>query len=236
MGEPARPTEIRDLPVVELFGPTLNGEGAQTGLKSAFLRLAYCDYRCQWCDTMYAVDPKFKGEWVWCATDDIVRRLCKIGTTWVTITGGNPAIHDLSILVGRLHKVKKRVNLETQGSIPRNWFASCDMVTLSPKPPSSGVETNWDKLDECVNLSRRAVLKVVVDGFADLHYAKKVFARYPYVDAKYIQACTHATDDLEALVNKWRSLTDIVLRDSRFDDVFVLPQIHVMLWGRRRGV
>ena len=43
--------------VVEVFGPTVQGEGPYAGRVCHFLRLGGCDYRCSWCDTPYAVDP-----------------------------------------------------------------------------------------------------------------------------------------------------------------------------------
>ena len=225
----------KKLPVVEIF-QTIQGEGALAGYKTSFIRLGYCTYRCKWCDTMYAVDPKFKDKWEQLNSEEIAQRVRGIPASWVTITGGNPAIHDLTRLIGLLHALKKRVNIETQGDIPRNWFAACNMTTLSPKPPSSGMTTNWDKLDVCVSLSRRPVLKVVVDTAEDYHYARQVFHRYPQVSETYLQSCTHPGDALEDIVSRWRVLTDTVLHDSGFLQVAVLPQLHVLLWGHRRGV
>jgi 7-carboxy-7-deazaguanine synthase len=49
--------KTRTFPVIEIFGPTIQGEGAEAGLSTHFLRVGGCDYRCSWCDTMYAVDP-----------------------------------------------------------------------------------------------------------------------------------------------------------------------------------
>ena len=43
--------------MIEVFGPTIQGEGAEAGLPCNFVRLGGCDFRCSWCDTMYAVDP-----------------------------------------------------------------------------------------------------------------------------------------------------------------------------------
>ena len=53
----AAAVEVETFPVIEIFGPTIQGEGAEAGLPTHFVRLGGCDYRCSWCDTMYAVDP-----------------------------------------------------------------------------------------------------------------------------------------------------------------------------------
>jgi len=42
------------LPVSEIFGPTIQGEGEHIGRRAVFVRLAGCDSRCSWCDTKYA--------------------------------------------------------------------------------------------------------------------------------------------------------------------------------------
>src|SRR3712207_8798896 len=57
VSRPSR-TATKTYPVIEIFGPTIQGEGAEAGLPTHFVRLGGCDYRCAWCDTMYAVDPR----------------------------------------------------------------------------------------------------------------------------------------------------------------------------------
>jgi hypothetical protein len=52
------PTRAKLIPVVEIFGPTIQGEGAEAGMATHFVRVGGCDFRCSWCDTMYAVDPE----------------------------------------------------------------------------------------------------------------------------------------------------------------------------------
>jgi len=48
---------LRTIPVLEIFGPVIQGEGPLAGQVSHFVRLGLCDYRCSWCDSMFAVDP-----------------------------------------------------------------------------------------------------------------------------------------------------------------------------------
>lgn len=43
------------LPVSEIFGPTIQGEGMAIGQKSLFLRMYGCDDHCSWCDSTYAM-------------------------------------------------------------------------------------------------------------------------------------------------------------------------------------
>jgi 7-carboxy-7-deazaguanine synthase len=50
--------KTRTYPVVEVFGPTIQGEGALAGLPTLFVRFGGCDYRCSWCDSLLAVLPE----------------------------------------------------------------------------------------------------------------------------------------------------------------------------------
>jgi len=54
---------VTDIRISEIFGPTIQGEGPLIGKPTVFVRTAGCDYRCAWCDTLYAVLPDYHGEW-----------------------------------------------------------------------------------------------------------------------------------------------------------------------------
>jgi 7-carboxy-7-deazaguanine synthase len=49
--------------ISEIFGPTIQGEGPLIGRPTVFVRTGGCDYRCSWCDTLYAVLPEYRDEW-----------------------------------------------------------------------------------------------------------------------------------------------------------------------------
>lgn len=48
------------IPVMEIFGPTVQGEGMVIGQKTMFVRTAGCDYRCSWCDSAFTWDGSGK--------------------------------------------------------------------------------------------------------------------------------------------------------------------------------
>jgi 7-carboxy-7-deazaguanine synthase len=137
-------TRVRTHPVIEVFGATIQGEGAEAGMPTHFVRLGGCDYRCTWCDTMYAVDPALvRANAEGLSVDEILGRVADLEgrPRWVTVSGGNPALHELADLVDGLHDAGFLVAAETQGSVWRPWLASLDRLTISPKPPSSGMAT-----------------------------------------------------------------------------------------------
>jgi 7-carboxy-7-deazaguanine synthase len=229
----------RGLPIIEIFGPVIQGEGAMIGKQTHFVRFGGCDYQhCAWCDSLYAVLPdEVRRNSTRMSTDEIVERLRELNpaTPWITLSGGNPALHQLGPLVAALHGAGYRVAVETQGSRYRPWLAETDLVTISPKPPSSGMTPDLEALDRFVTLPG-ANLKVVVFDDADLGFAKMVHRRYPGVPC-YLQVGNHLGADTTAtLLAKLDWLAQAALADPALAEAVVLPQLHVLMYGNRRGV
>lgn len=231
-------TKAGTLPVVETFGPVLQGEGRMIGTPTLFVRLGYCDYKCSWCDTLYAVLPEqVRQNSAQMTAGEIRDRLHELDATvpWVTLSGGNPVMHDLADLVALLHADGRKIAVETQGTVFREWVRECEVVTVSPKPPSSGMETNFPQLDRFAALPR-ANLKVVVFDDADFAYAKHIHGRYSGVPFYLQVGNTVGGDDRDALLAKLGWLGRRTLADPAMQDTVVLPQLHVLLYGNRRGV
>lgn len=243
---PAPEAPIR---ISEIFGPTIQGEGVLIGLPTVFVRTGGCDYRCSWCDSLHAVDSAFRDSWLPMSVDDIWQQVTRLSggrPLTVSLSGGNPAIQPLGPLIARGHGEGFRFALETQGSIAKPWFADLDVLVLSPKPPSSGMETDWDALQHCLELADgkpETVLKFVVFDDADYLFAKEAAARHPHLPV-YLQPGNHtppkgsednAGIDLDGINDRMLWLIDKVTADGWFA-ARVLPQLHVILWGNRRGV
>ena len=54
---------MSQLRIAEIFGPTIQGEGALIGEPTVFVRTGGCDYRCTWCDSLHAVDSAYRHTW-----------------------------------------------------------------------------------------------------------------------------------------------------------------------------
>lgn len=234
--------------VAEIFGPTIQGEGALVGLPTIFVRTGGCDYRCSWCDSLHAVDPAYRDTWRPMTADAVLGRIEELSggrPLMVSLSGGNPAIQPLGSLIGAGHERGYRFALETQGSVARDWFGDLDMLVLSPKPPSSGMTVDWPVFADCVAAGQgvQTVLKIVVFDEADLVWARDAAARYQELPV-YLQPGNHTPpppDDDGAIVDqggldaRMRWLVDRVIEEG-WHDARVLPQLHVMLWGNKRGV
>src|SRR5215216_6542723 len=133
----------KKIPVLEIFGPTVQGEGLVIGTRTFFIRFGLCDYRCKMCDSMHAVDPgsvKANARYLTQRQifDEVKSRMDEHNCAWVTLSGGNPAMHDLTELCTLLKFDEKLISIETQGTIAPMWIGLCDYITISPKGPGMG--------------------------------------------------------------------------------------------------
>ena len=229
--------------ISEIFGPTVQGEGALIGKPTVFVRTGGCDFRCSWCDTLYAVLPEHRSDWVPMTPADILTRVDQLTVgkpVLVTLSGGNPAIQPLGDLIALGKERGHRFALETQGSLSADWFSALDWLVLSPKPPSSGMWTDWTAFNDCLAAARgvpATVLKVVVFDDADYHYARMVATRYPALPF-YLSVGNHTSHGLvdhAGLLARFRWLVGKVAQDHLFEAT-VLPQLHVLAWDYKRGV
>ena len=220
--------------ISEIFGPTIQGEGALIGQPTVFVRTGGCDYRCSWCDTLHAVDNDFRADWTPMSAAEIFTEI-------ETLSGGVP------IMVIELgHEKGYKFALETQGSVAKDWFADLDVLTLSPKPPSSAMDTDYALLTECITLAGDSAyisLKIVIQDEADYFYARDLATRYPDLPM-YLQPVNHTPPpvdkpcdeiDIDGIMTRMRWLVDRAAQDH-WHNVHILPQLHVLLWGNKRGV
>ena len=123
---------------------TIQGEGFYQGSAAYFIRLGGCEVRCVWCDVKDSWDvnahPKVDMK-------QIAEKAKASGSKIVVVTGGEPTMHNLSVLTDELKQAGLRTHLETSGAYPitGQW----DWVCFSPKkfkPPHSSVPEKADEL------------------------------------------------------------------------------------------
>ncbi|MCC8437905.1 7-carboxy-7-deazaguanine synthase QueE [Brevibacillus sp. M2.1A] len=238
------------IPVLEIFGPTIQGEGMVIGQKTMFVRTAGCDYRCNWCDSAFTWDGSARDEIRQMTPEAIWEELTRLGGdrfSHVTISGGNPALlAGIGDLIALLKEHGIRTAVETQGSKWQAWLPQIDDITISPKPPSSGMETDFQALDRIVHelLEQKhpgLSLKVVVFDDADFAYARTIHQRFPEVPF-YLQPGNSDLSDADTprlrdkLLESFEWLIDQAMATPDMNDAKVLPQLHALVWGNKRGV
>jgi 7-carboxy-7-deazaguanine synthase len=171
--------------VKEMFGPTLQGEGAHAGRAVVFLRFAACNLDCTGCDTDFSPENAVRM-----TAGEIVARLRELdtgNTARVVVTGGEPTLQWDADLSTTIRGAGFRVHMESNGTrVPEG---AVDWLTVSPKPqhhPKGLALADSVPLDE---------LKVVVDDTVDERILDGYLARYrcehyflqPWMDERYEQ-------------------------------------------------
>lgn len=257
-------TVDKKIPLVEVFGPTIQGEGHVIGQQTYFLRFGLCDYKCTMCDSMHAVDPReVKTHAKFLTQEEIAEELFQINkantTNWVTFSGGNPCIHDLSELVDILHKRGWKIAVETQGTLVPEWIKRVDVVTISPKGPGIGEQTDLEVLDRFMEKSTdfphyeigigvERVMKIVVFDERDLEFAAAMYERYadqldgfclsqgnPNPPNKEGKSDVPRATLLLSLLDGYRRLFEDICNHPVLHKVKFLPQWHVFVWGQDKG-
>jgi 7-carboxy-7-deazaguanine synthase len=144
-------------PVMEHFY-TLQGEGKYTGTSAYFIRLGGCDVGCVWCDVKESWDADIHPKM---SVEELMNIVSQYPGELVVITGGEPAMYDLSILVDALHTIGKYVAIETSGT--SDLAGDVDWYTFSPKKFKAPVEEAYLKASE---------LKIVIFHKSDLAWAE----------------------------------------------------------------
>lgn len=146
------------LPLMEHFY-TIQGEGFHQGKASYFIRFGGCDLGCSWCDVKESWDA---GNYPLIPVTEIVNEVLKSGAKMCVVTGGEPMIHDLSLLTQMLHQHQVKVNLETSGAYPIS--GEWDWICVSPKR---------FKLPLPESLKVASELKVVINHANDFRFAEQ---------------------------------------------------------------
>ena len=211
--------------VSEIFF-SIQGEGVHIGLPTVFLRLFACDLRCSWCDTMYAVEGTDFREM---ETGEVLSRVIEYGCSRVCITGGEPLIQreEVEEIAEFLLERDFVVVLETSGNKkpPQIFSHPNSVVSMDCKCPGSGMDSKMDfSLYDA--LGEKDQLKFVIADDTDYESAMGVIAEHR-IRASIIFQPVYGT--------KADWIAERILRD-RVEDVRVLPQLHKIFWGEKRGV
>lgn len=218
--------------VCEIFR-SIEGEGLRTGLPAVFIRLHGCNLRCSYCDSMYAVEGTDYKQMNVAQVLDAVKKFS--GITHVTLTGGEPLIHqDVEELLRQLSGNGYRVNIETNGTVPCKWHFPGLFYTMDWKCKSSGM-TSKMKMENLETLGSNDVLKFVVGTIEDLketeNVVKSLAEKKSDMPHLFISPVFGNLSN-EEIVNWLLGSRTMAENNARFQ-----VQLHKIIWDpERRGV
>ena len=147
----------KELPIMEYFY-TIQGEGFYSGKAAFFIRTAGCDVGCVWCDVKESWDADSHPLK---PIKELISEVKNTPTDFVVITGGEPAMYDISSLVNQLKDENIEVAIETSGCY--NLSSEIDWYCFSPKKFKAPVDEAYDRANE---------LKVVINHPSDFEWAE----------------------------------------------------------------
>lgn len=228
------------LPVTEIFH-SIQGEGRWVGWPAIFIRLAYCNLGCVWCDTRYTWDQSKLDRGSLLSAEEIARRASdlardKASATHIVITGGEPMLHQnhLPDLIDALTSVGfSFFEIETNGTIvpAEDLRARISWWNCSPKLRNSELDVSETCIPAALNAiaaTGRADFKFVVRSTDDVDELLSVYA--PHISRESIMLMPEGSSASAQLAAMPEVLEACRKHGFRFS-----PRFHILAWGNQRG-
>ena len=205
--------------ICEMFR-SVQGEGSTIGTVTYFIRSSGCNLSCAWCDTKYSSSG---GDEL--SVDEIMKLVRNEKN--ICVTGGEPLLQsDIYDLLAALLAGGKKIVLETNGSVdisdvPKNESL---MISMDIKCPSSDMSDKM-LLSNLDHLKVTDQLKFVISDGSDLEYAVEFINDHEPICSVIFTPVGGM--DIEPLAE------EVIERGM---NVRVLPQLHKIIWGEKRGV
>lgn len=106
--------EAGDVLLVNEIFYTIQGEGPDSGRTAVFVRLSKCNLRCYFCDTEFEKGTEMATPTV---IEEVLNLAGENGCRLVVITGGEPLLQNIVLLVQALNKLGFQCSVETAGTV-----------------------------------------------------------------------------------------------------------------------
>lgn len=178
--------------VSEIYA-SVQGEGPRTGMGTLFLRFGGCNLRCPgWpCDTVYAIDPKFRAEWTRSGASsvaaEVLDRCRRASIANVCLTGGEPFIQNsaaLEEIVDTLLENDINVEAFSNGQVRYpDWAFENVQFIMDWKLEGSGNPANAPEvlprmIENIAQLKPTDAIKFVIKDQFDYSEAMEVWENY----------------------------------------------------------
>ena len=237
--EPQAPSRVGSLHLIELY-KSVQGESSFAGVPCIFVRLAGCNLRCAWCDSVYT----FNGGKPFSA-DEIVTQIedlqpCKL----IEFTGGEPMLQarELLPLMQRLVDAGYTLMIETSGERPLADVPKAVHKIVDVKCPGAGAAAHTFRMENLDALTKNDEVKFVLCDRADYEFARDFIRTHDLaqrcsgilLSPAFVQAPSEerSADNIELdprLLVEWMLADGLPARLSL--------QIHKFIWEpRKKGV
>lgn len=222
--------------VNEIF-VSFQGEGTNIGSPTVFVRLTGCNFRCLYCDTLYALDEEGDNY----SQDLLFLEINKISALHkiknICFTGGEPLIQqkELKELFRMLNNKKKYIEVETNGSIfpdkelldvVNQWNVSFKMKNSGMKERySNDVITKWSQISKEKD---NVFFKFVIKDDIDLTELEEFIAVFNLPIDKIILM----PEGINGETMKERS-KKLFEKKSQYR---IIPRLHILLYENSRKV
>jgi 7-carboxy-7-deazaguanine synthase len=166
-------TDIQNnsLSINEIFN-SIQGEGLYSGQPCTFIRLTGCNLRCTWCDTKYAYTNGKKM-----STQNIIQTVLEYNCNLIEITGGEPLLQEeVFSLINDLHNYRKKILIETNGSLPILNIPHFVHVIMDIKPPSSNGFSK-QSIENIKFLKKTDEIKIIIEKHDDFVWANQLISK-----------------------------------------------------------
>src|SRR3954453_22228627 len=152
---------------------SIQGESTWAGQPCVFVRLTFCDLRCNYCDTEYAFYEGNKKP-----LSEIVAAVLQFNCRLVEVTGGEPLLQkNVLPLMSMLADAGETVLLETSGAHDISAVDPRVHRIMDLKCPSSG-EVSRNRLENIPALKATDEIKFVIGTKEDYEWAKSMIAQH----------------------------------------------------------
>lgn len=227
------------LAVVEAFGPTIQGEGPQSGRACSFIRFGACNLSCSWCDSAFTWDAsRFPPKENITNMDPLDAVAMIPDAPMLVITGGEPLMQQKRDGWEQfLAAARSRfgfIAVETNGTIQPNGFtrSTVDQFVVSPKLPSvpmlrpkqdRTVAPGWASVPVAVDF------KFVVATDQDVTHALRIAADAG-IPNRRVWLMPEGTTS-EVLGERWQWVCEVAAQAG----VNASHRLHVLAWNDERG-
>lgn len=224
---------------------SIMGEGNEIGRQASFVRFSQCNIHCKGCDTAYSFA---KGNLMTLREILDVLKINKF--KWVFVTGGEPTINPYIkdfLLMLKIHKYKSII--QTNGTVfNKNIFDLCDFISCDIKTPCFCVKSVDDVIINIYqNYREKHQFKLVISDKNDIIFSEKEIKRLniplssPIILQPYETSplSTSSEEYLENIQKTFRFISEYTLNSlfwTKRPKTRVLPQLHKLIWNKRKGV